>query len=212
MTPETYGIVVVALWLLTSVGVRVLLHRCNTGFTGVNRMRARPGSLEWVGGFLFVLSLIVLCGGVFATHGRGDWTVRAHIGAALSAFGVGLTFVARGALGDSWRIGVNPMEKTTLRTQGLYSIVRNPIFSAMILTTIGLVTLTPTAMSVAGLVGLVLSIELQVRFVEEPYLHRTHGDRFATYKSRTGRFIPKHPLRIHFQPPGVETVTSTHKD
>ncbi len=191
MTPKIYATMIVAAWLLTSVLVRVLLHRRKTGFTGIHRLRARTGSVEWIGGVLFVASLIVLCGSVIATGSNDDWTVRAAIAAAISTVGMGLTFVAQGALGDSWRIGVDPTETTTLRTQGLYSAVRNPIFSAMILTACGLVALAPSWISFVGFVGLVTSIELQVRFVEEPYLHRTHGDSFTTYKSRTGRFIPK---------------------
>jgi protein-S-isoprenylcysteine O-methyltransferase Ste14 len=191
MTPRAFGTVVVAAWLVTSVVIRVLLHRLKTGSAGVHGFHARTGSVEWIGGVLFVLSLIMLCGGVVAQGGNSDWTVRGLIGATLSALGVGLTFVAQGALGDSWRIGVDPTEQTTLRTAGLYSAVRNPIFSAMIFTAFGLAVLAPSAISIGGLVGLVLSIELQVRFVEEPYLHRTHGDHFAMYKSNTGRFIPK---------------------
>jgi protein-S-isoprenylcysteine O-methyltransferase Ste14 len=191
MTPRIYGAVMVALWLLTAVLLRVLLHRRTTGFTGIHRLRARTGSVEWIGGVLFVASLIVLCGGVVAKGNGRDWTMRTAIAAAVSTLGVGLTFVAQGSLGDSWRIGVDPTERTTLRTQGLYSSVRNPIFSAMIVTAVGLVTLAPSWIAFVGLVGLVVSIELQVRFVEEPYLHRTHGDSFTAFKSRTGRFIPK---------------------
>ena len=31
---------------------------------------------------------------------------------------------------------------------------------------------------------------MQVRFVEEPYLERVHGDDYRRYTERTGRFIP----------------------
>ena len=37
---------------------------------------------------------------------------------------------------------------------------------------------------------LVAGVELQVRFVEEPYLARTHGDTYRDYCRRVGRFIP----------------------
>lgn len=43
---------------------------------------------------------------------------------------------------------------------------------------------------VEGYVGLVAAVELQVRFVEEPYLLRTHGEGYAKYASRVGRFVP----------------------
>lgn len=34
-----------------------------------------------------------------------------------------------------------------------------------------------------------VGLELQVRFVEEPYLLRTHAT-YASYASRVGRFLP----------------------
>ncbi|MFL5908785.1 MAG: methyltransferase family protein, partial [Solirubrobacterales bacterium] len=33
-------------------------------------------------------------------------------------------------------------------------------------------------------------LQLQVRFVEEPYLIRTHGDDYRAYASEVGRFVP----------------------
>jgi protein-S-isoprenylcysteine O-methyltransferase Ste14 len=41
-----------------------------------------------------------------------------------------------------------------------------------------------------GLVALVVGIELQVRLVEEPHLLRAHGETYAGWASRTGRFFP----------------------
>ena len=37
---------------------------------------------------------------------------------------------------------------------------------------------------------LLVTIELQVRVVEEPYLQSTHGRRYIDYAGRVGRFIP----------------------
>lgn len=66
--------------------------------------------------------------------------------------------------------------------------MRNPIFAAMIPTSLGL--LVPSVVAVAGFAALIAGLELQVRIVEEPYLPRTHGDRYASYASRVGRFMP----------------------
>jgi len=32
--------------------------------------------------------------------------------------------------------------------------------------------------------------QLQVRLIEEPYLHRIHGSGYVDYISRVGRFLP----------------------
>jgi protein-S-isoprenylcysteine O-methyltransferase Ste14 len=60
----------------------------------------------------------------------------------------------------------------------------------LILTAAGLALLVPNAASLVGLVALVVGIEIQVRRVEEPYLLRTHGDAYASWAARTGRFLP----------------------
>jgi len=39
-------------------------------------------------------------------------------------------------------------------------------------------------------VALVVAVEVQVRLVEEPYLTKTHGERYLRYASRVGRFVP----------------------
>lgn len=50
--------------------------------------------------------------------------------------------------------------------------------------------MVPSPAGLAALLLLVLVIELQVRFVEEPYLMRVHSEDYARYASRVGRFVP----------------------
>ena len=93
-------------------------------------------------------------------------------------------------MGTSWRIGVDHEERTDLVTSGPFALVRNPIFAAMIPTGLGLVLMVPSWVAIAGFAGLVLALEIQVRVVEEPYLLQAHGERYAAYASRVGRFVP----------------------
>jgi protein-S-isoprenylcysteine O-methyltransferase Ste14 len=94
------------------------------------------------------------------------------------------------AMGASWRIGVDPGERTQLVTSGPFALVRNPIFAAMLPTALGLTLLVPSWVAFVGLVGLMLALELQVRVVEEPYLLSVHREEYAVYSARVGRFLP----------------------
>ena len=105
-----------------------------------------------------------------------------------AALGVGLTLAAQISMGDSWRIGVDEEERTEMVTDGAFAIVRNPIFSAMVVTAVGLTAMVPNVVSVIGLVALIVALELQVRFVEEPYLATVHGEPYAVPP-------PSRPLR-----------------
>ncbi|MEU4511179.1 isoprenylcysteine carboxylmethyltransferase family protein [Nonomuraea wenchangensis] len=93
-------------------------------------------------------------------------------------------------MGASWRIGVEESETTALVTTGAFVFARNPIFTAMIATAAGLAAMVPNAISLVALLLAVVSIELQVRAVEEPCLLRVHGPAYRRYAARVGRFLP----------------------
>lgn len=93
-------------------------------------------------------------------------------------------------MGTSWRIGVDAAERTELVTTGIFSQVRNPVFTAMALTGAELALMTPNPVALAGFATLLVALQLQVRVVEEPYLYATHGAEYTRYAARTGRFFP----------------------
>jgi protein-S-isoprenylcysteine O-methyltransferase Ste14 len=93
-------------------------------------------------------------------------------------------------MGDSWRIGVEPEERTELVTSGPFAIVRNPIFAATIPAVIGFSLMVPSTVAILALAIVAIALELQVRVVEEPYLLHTHGETYRAYASRVGRFAP----------------------
>ena len=92
---------------------------------------------------------------------------------------------------DSWRTGVDDTQRSDLVTTGVFALVRNPVFTAMIIAIFGLVLLVPNAFSVSASVVLVGALEIQVRLVEEPYVARTHGNVYREYRDTTGRFVPR---------------------
>nr|WP_281381568.1 isoprenylcysteine carboxylmethyltransferase family protein [Conexibacter arvalis] len=112
-------------------------------------------------------------------------------GAVLAVAGIVATLLAQFAMGTSWRIGVDPAERTALVTTGPFALVRNPIFAAMLPTALGLTLLVPSVIALIGLAGLAVALELQVRVVEEPYLRSVHGDAYTAYAARVGRFAPR---------------------
>jgi protein-S-isoprenylcysteine O-methyltransferase Ste14 len=186
-----------AVYLALAFVLRSVIQRRRTGSTGFKGVSGSPGSLEWWAGILFGVALIVgvlapvldVTGAldpIAAIDGRG-----AH-GLGLALFGLGLaaTLHAQLAMGESWRVGVDESERTDLVTGGPFAVVRNPIFAAMIPTSLGLALMVPNVVAFAGFAALVLALEIQVRLVEEPYLRATHGQAYASYAARTGRFAP----------------------
>ena len=111
-------------------------------------------------------------------------------GLALAACGLGATIYAQLDMGESWRVGIDTTETTTLVRTGTFSLVRNPIFAAMVVFTLGETLLAPNPVAIAVFVIFVVAVEVSVRSAEEPYLLRIHGDNYRDYMAEVGRFAP----------------------
>ena len=84
--------------------------------------------------------------------------------------GIAIALVAQHQLGDAWRPGIDPDDRVALVTTGLYRHSRNPFYSGWIIANAGVLLLVATVAEVVGLVLLAASLEIVVRFVEEPVL------------------------------------------
>jgi protein-S-isoprenylcysteine O-methyltransferase Ste14 len=185
--------VAAASWLVyiaIAIALRTWLHYRATGSTGLAGARRGASALERIAGVLLVASFALSLLGPFVgapVLGPGTATVA---GVVLVTLGTAGTFGAQLAMRTSWRIGVDPKERTELVTDGPYRWVRNPIFTAMTIAGIGIALTCPTQLAIAAPIVLVLGLELQVRLVEEPYLRSVHGNAYVDWARRTGRFVP----------------------
>ena len=186
-----------AVFAVLGFGWRSWLQHRRTGSTGFRGVTGRTGSVEWFAGIGFVAAMTAAffapalqLAGVVAPLSflHAPWIQLAGI--VVATAGIAATIYAQVDMGDSWRIGVDPSETTTLVRQGVFGIVRNPIFSAMFVFGLGIALMTPNVVAIAGFVLLVVTIEVQVRVVEEPYLSTKHGDAYRGYTAAVGRFVP----------------------
>jgi protein-S-isoprenylcysteine O-methyltransferase Ste14 len=191
------ALVLFAAFGLLGFGWRSWLQRRRTGSTGFRGISGRVGSVEWFAGAGFVVAMaaVVFAAalqlvGVVAPLGvlHAPWIQ--FTGIALAVIGIGATVYAQVDMGDSWRIGVDHTETTTLVSKGVFGHVRNPIFTAMLIFGLGIALVTPNLVALAGFLLLAATIELQVRIVEEPYLLTVHGEAYRGYLASVGRFVP----------------------
>lgn len=177
-------------------GLRSWQQKRRTGSTGFVGVSGRLGSAAWLGGLLFALAMVLAAlaplvewlGLVAPIVAVPPWL--SDLGVLVVLVGTAATMAAQGHMGASWRIGVRATERTELVVAGAFAVVRNPIFSAMLLTSVGFIIIVPNPIAVAAFAALLGAVELQVRVVEEPYLLRVHGERYRLYMRRVGRFVP----------------------
>ncbi|MFE3545790.1 methyltransferase family protein [Nocardia sp. NPDC059177] len=176
-------------------GWRSWRHYAATGSSGFKGVSGRLGSMEWLAGAGFVVAIVSgLAGVVLQLTGAVEPVTGLPVqvlGFVLAVAGIAATLFAQNQMGESWRIGVDPAETTTLVRTGVFGLVRNPIFTAMLVFGAGIALIVPNPVALIAFVLLAVTIELQVRVVEEPYLARVHGRAYADYRATTGRFVPR---------------------
>jgi protein-S-isoprenylcysteine O-methyltransferase Ste14 len=192
-------------FIVSGFGWRSYRQWRRTGSTGMRGFHGGPGSLEWLAGVGFVVALLLgavspmlQLAGVLSPVGALDHLAVSVLGGVVAVLGIAATLWAQESMGDSWRIGVDASETTELVDGGVFGSVRNPIFGAMLVFGGGVTLMVPNILALFGFGLLLMTIEMQVRVVEEPYLRLTHGRRYGEYAQRVGRFVP-----------GVGRMTST---
>ena len=173
---------------------RVVLHRRRTGDWGFRWQR--HDRVARVSGALFAAAIVVGTVGVtfVAFSVTPVWSALDSVGVfaaglVVFAVGCGVTLWPQSAMGTSWRIGVDPTERTVMVVDGPFGWARNPIFTGIVTTAAGLALLAPTVLLIAAVGMLVVAVEIQVRSVEEPYLRVAMPD-WQSYANRVGRFVP----------------------
>lgn len=96
--------------------------------------------------------------------------------------------VAQYQMGASWRIGIDVQHATSLVSQGLFGISRNPIFLAMRCAMACTLLLQPSAFMLTLTVAAELLVQIQVR-LEESHLLQHHGDSYKIYAQRVARWL-----------------------
>jgi protein-S-isoprenylcysteine O-methyltransferase Ste14 len=142
-------------------------------------------------GNIFVAIQFALLALLFLVPGGSDWQVATEMSFALaliSALGFVILIVSAINLGKSLTANPVPLENAVLKTNGLYSLVRHPIYFGVILLAVAAVVQSRSFMHLLFGIALFVLFELKARFEEKLLL--VHYPDYATYASRVGRLIP----------------------
>jgi len=146
--------------------------------------------------FISILELIVV--GIYAF--KNDWyeyllpfwylenPLIVKIGWVFLILSVIVVWIAQSQMADSWRIGIDEKNKTELKTRGMFSISRNPIFLGIMIANIGLFLVIPNAFTLLIISLSAISINTQIR-LEETFLKSEFGDDYFDYLKNVRRWI-----------------------
>jgi protein-S-isoprenylcysteine O-methyltransferase Ste14 len=177
---------------LLALGLGVLGRRRMHRVGVVGRSAGRGGALLARG--LFGLALLLGLGAPLlvatdvvqpiALFDEPGWVAA---GAAVVLLGTALLLAAQAQRVALQERGADPVTAT----RGLHTRVRNPGLTGIVVATAGLLLMVPTLLGVLAAVLVIVAVQIQVRAVREPRLARRHGEAYAAYAARTGRFLPR---------------------
>jgi protein-S-isoprenylcysteine O-methyltransferase Ste14 len=161
---------------------------------GVKVVRSRRGTLEIVllslAWLAFFVPLVWVVAPVFAF---ADYPLRpAPLFAGVVALAVGLWLFARSHadLGTNWSITLEVREKHQLITEGIYRHIRHPMYSALLVYSIGQALVVPNWIAGPSYgVAMVLLIAFRLAR-EERMMLEEFGTEYETYMRRTRRLVP----------------------
>jgi protein-S-isoprenylcysteine O-methyltransferase Ste14 len=112
-------------------------------------------------------------------------------GAGLILFAAG--FAGRASalrkLGRSYSLYIDPAPSEVLRTQGVYALIRHPVYAFYLLETLSLAIIRPNMVSWVSLVLVALATAWRI-YEEERALLARYGDEYREYMKRTNRLLP----------------------
>ncbi|NTW33119.1 MAG: isoprenylcysteine carboxylmethyltransferase family protein [Bacteroidetes bacterium] len=108
-------------------------------------------------------------------------------GITLIVIGCAIEIISFINLGMALKFGL-PEEKTTLKTKGLYSLSRNPIYLGFFVVCIGSLCYYP---NIVNLILIVTTVYLhyKITLAEEKFLEKTFGKEWEIYKNKVRRYI-----------------------
>ena len=115
-------------------------------------------------------------------------SILKYTGFAIIHFALLWIIVAQVQMSNSWRVGIDHSARTELKTNGLFSVSRNPVFLGMLVTLAGIFFILPNAITLLVATVSVMLFQVQVR-LEEEYLSKTHANTYIVYCKKVRRWI-----------------------
>jgi protein-S-isoprenylcysteine O-methyltransferase Ste14 len=153
----------------------------------------KRGRLPWgrelrIRALIVALAIVLIRFGAFRGHGLNTDPWRAGLGLVLLALGLGFAIWARVNLGRNWGTPMSQKDDPELVTSGPYHLVRHPIYSGILVASIGTaVALTWLWLVAAGLAGIYFVYSATV---EERNMAEQFPETYPAYRRSTKMLVP----------------------
>lgn len=183
-----------AVILLASIAMVVIRAPHGHRSRAIPIARSRKGPLEivllviaWVG---FFLPLIWVATPIFAFADYPLDAIPFVTGVLCLVLGLWLFHRSHADLGTNWSITLDVRDKHQLITDGVYSLVRHPMYLALLLYSLGQALVLPNWVAGPSYgIAMILVVALRVG-PEERMMLEEFGEKYEVYMATTKRVIP----------------------
>lgn len=114
--------------------------------------------------------------------------IERQLSLLIGVIAIAILMIAGINLGKSLTANPVPLEQATLKTNGLYAIVRHPIYLGLLLLGVSIVLQSGSWLHILLFAGLTVLLSVKARFEEKLLMAKYEG--YREYASRVGRILP----------------------
>ena len=190
---ENNNVIATLFYITVALISIVMYHKSNSKYN------SKTGRIHSISSFMYIykyiqLSTFFACiASIWSNHQYlfkiyNDNIVLLYLGIAISGIAITLFAISRFSLGSNYSPCYDSYMPKNLKTTGIYSLVRHPIYSSNILLMIGIFISTGSLIIAANTIILftyyILSAIIEERAIVKSF------PKYKSYKSRTGMFLP----------------------
>ncbi len=171
----------------------VMYHKSNSSYSSKTKKIHSIKSFMYLYKYIQISTFTVCMFSMWSNHkylfklyNGNDFLV--YTGIAISGIAITLFAISRVSLGKNYSPCYDSYMPKNLKTTGIYSLVRHPIYSSNILLMIGIFISTGSLIIAANTLVLFVYYVLSA-FIEERAIIKIFP-KYESYKRRTGMFIP----------------------
>ena len=171
----------------------VMYHKSNADYNSKTKKIHSIASFVYIYKYIQLSTFAVCIVSIWVNHRYlfelyTNNDMLAYTGIAISGLAITLFAISRFSLGKNYSPCYDSYMPKNLKTTGIYSLVRHPIYSSNILLMIGIFVSTGSLIIAANTIILFTYYVLSA-FIEERAIIKKFP-KYKSYKSRTGMFIP----------------------
>jgi protein-S-isoprenylcysteine O-methyltransferase Ste14 len=137
---------------------------------------------------ILIIAIVLVRLGAFRGHGFNTDPWRATLGLVLLGLGLGFAIWARVHIGRNWGTPMSQKDDPELVTSGPYHLVRHPIYSGILIASVGTaVALSWFLLIAVALAGIYFAYSATV---EERYMAKQFPETYPAYRRSTKMLVP----------------------